>query len=134
MKSSTVSPGRASVSWSVFQKVSFAADSLDHRTFGVTLSERGPAQTEIGGLRDIGGDRDTIRVKLFLSVADGPRAAPGHDNVGALLDELPCGRETDPARAASDDDDFVREAALACLLLSPRRCGLTPINIRRRRR
>jgi hypothetical protein len=53
---------------------------------------------EFSRLRDIGGDRNNIRAELFLSVADGPRAAPGHDDLGALLDELSCGCEADPAR------------------------------------
>jgi len=68
---------------------------------------------KFGRLRDIGSDRDTIRTDLFLSVTDGPRTAPDHDDCGALLDELPCGRETDPARTASDNDNLVREAAHA---------------------
>jgi hypothetical protein len=38
------------------------------------------------GLRDIGGDCDTIRANLFLSVTDGPLTAPDHDDCGALLD------------------------------------------------
>jgi hypothetical protein len=46
-----------------------------------------------------------------LSVAYGLRTAPGHHDFGAFLGELFRGRETDPASAASDDDNLVREAA-----------------------
>jgi hypothetical protein len=40
---------------------------------------------EFGGLRDIGGDRNTVRAEFFLSVADGLRAAPGYDYLRASL-------------------------------------------------
>jgi len=43
-------------------------------------------------------------------MADRLFAAPGHDYLGALFDELSCGREANPARATSDEDDLVREA------------------------
>jgi hypothetical protein len=38
-------------------------------------------------------------------------AAPDHDDLGALLNELSCGCETDDARATGYDDNLVREAA-----------------------
>jgi hypothetical protein len=56
----------------------------------LSIRSRHPALeqgVEFGGLRDIGGDRDTIRAEPLLSVADGLRAAPNHDDLGALLDE-----------------------------------------------
>jgi hypothetical protein len=76
------------------------------------------SEAKLGRLREIGSDRDTIGADLTTSFADGLRTVSGDDDFSSFLDELFRGCETDPANAAGDDDNLVREAALGSVRLS----------------
>ena len=71
----------------------------------VLLTDLLEQRIKLARFGDIGSDRDTIGADLLLSVAHGPRTAPGHDDFGAFLDELFRCCETDPASAQAQSDD-----------------------------